>query len=365
MLGPRRIPPIPCPASNTNTAISTLTSVGFGTLEVEDYVNAVVKLKPDIALGMGDIVIQEGVKSVQVGLKRKEKMAERTFTWLRAIIDVMNEKEKDESKRTVLFAPILPIEPELQRDYISELYENQEWGKTVGGLVLYNNASIEAIPPELSQLPRLSLDCPATPHAVLHAISLGIDIFTLPFINEATEGGMAFSFSFQSQPQDSSSKQPLGFDMWLPTHSKDLSPLVDGCNCYSCKHHHKAYIHHLLSAKEMLAWVLLQIHNHSVIDGFFADVRNSIRNGTFETLQTSFAATYEAELPARTGQGPRYVFTDFSYPSKPRYHNPHIINLIAAANHAKSPHMPYLKQNQPLYYLTYHCPPPFPSFPSL
>ena len=334
VLGPRRVPQISCPASNTNSAVSTLTSVGFGTLEVEDYVAAVERLKPDFALGMGDIIPPDGTNSVQVGLKRKEKMGERTFTWVRALVDGLDEKrEEDGISRTVLLAPILPIEPELQGDYLSELHDNPKWAQTIGGLVLYDNASIEAIPSEISHLPRLSLSCPATPHALLHAVSLGIDLFTLPFINEATEGGIAFSFSFQSQPQTSTSKHLLGYDMWLPAHSKDVSALVNDCKCYACTHHHKAYINHLLSAKEMLAWVLLQIHNHFIIDQFFADVRSSIQQGNFDALQNSFTTTYESDFPFKTGQGPRYVFPKFLLlTSSSSCHECHSANASFAAH---------------------------------
>ena len=312
MLGPRRIPPIPCPASNTYSAVSILTSVGFGALEVEDYVAAVLKLKPDIALGMGDIVSSDGDKGLGIGVKRKEKMAERTFTWVRELVNGLRDmKEEDESGtyQTALFAPILPIEREMQSDYVSELYDNPTWKNTIKGLALYSTASIDAIPSEMSHLPRLSLAHPSTPHAVLRAISLGIDLFTLPFINEATEAGIAFSFTFPAPP--SSKRLVLGFDMWSSTHSKDVSPLIDGCKCYACTYHHRAYIQHLLSAKEMLAWVLLQVHNHHIMDEFFAGIRDCIANGTFEEQQRRFSEIYESELPIKTGQGPRYVHLYF------------------------------------------------------
>ncbi|KAL9102930.1 MAG: hypothetical protein Q9187_009067 [Circinaria calcarea] len=256
---------------------------------------------------MGDIVSPDSAKSSGIGVKRKEKMAERTFTWMRALINGLRDKKEEEDPgtwQTALFAPILPIEREVQSDYISELYDNQTWKDIVKGFVLDSTSSVEAIPPELYHLPRLSLNNPSTPHAILHAISLGIDLFTLPFINEATEAGIAFSFIFPAPPS-SSEELALGFDMWSPTYSKDLSSLIDDCKCYACIHHHRAYIQHLLSAKEMLAWVLLQVHNHHMIDKFFAGVRESISNGTFEEQQRQFWNTYESELPAKTGQGPR------------------------------------------------------------
>jgi queuine tRNA-ribosyltransferase len=60
-----------------------------------------------------------------------------------------------------------------------------------------------------------------------------------------------------------------------------------------------------LNAKEMLAWVLLQIHNHHVLNLFFEGVRKSLANDTFENDVRAFERTYQSHLPEKTGQGPR------------------------------------------------------------
>ncbi|KAG7273348.1 hypothetical protein CRUP_030246 [Coryphaenoides rupestris] len=41
----------------------------------------------------------------------------------------------------------------------------------------------------------------------------------------------------------------------------DFAPLVEGCGCYCCTHHQRAYVHHLLVTNELLAGVLLMLHN--------------------------------------------------------------------------------------------------------
>ena len=262
-------------------------------------------MQPDILVCMGDIIFPGDGKNVVVGIKRMEKMAERTFTWVRELVRSSQERQEETDVRVPLFAPILPIKAEMQRDYLSELHDNEVWRDAVQGLVLHDIPSIEAIPPRLRSLPRLSVVNPTTPQSLLHSISLGVDLVTLPFISEATDSGIAFSFVFPPPHHVSTSKVPLGTDMWLPLHSKDTSPLLLGCKCYSCSYHHKAYIQHLLSAKEMLAWVLLQIHNHHIIDEFFSGARNSIARGTFTENQNRFEETYETDLPTKTGQGPR------------------------------------------------------------
>ena len=312
VLGPRRVPPVPCPANNTDESVSILSSCGFGSLAVDDYINAVIRLKTDIALVLGDVVLEDSIVTKVVGSKRKERMVERTFSWTKALMATYDE-QLEGGQVPALFAPILPVDKELQQRFLSELYENEEWNSKIKGLVLYENASLEAIPSEIVHLPRLLLSNPSTPQAILRSITAGADLFTLPFITAATDAGIAFTFQFSTPSQNSSETErlALGVNLWESSNATFLGPLKFHCRCYTCSAHHRAYIHHLLSAKEMLAWVLLQVHNHHVMDGFFDTVRESIRDGTFETLVEKFETVYEDSLPASDGLGPRYVIFVF------------------------------------------------------
>lgn len=304
ILGPRRTPPLLCPASGTSTAISIVTSLGFGMLECEDYVEAVQKLRPDIVVGMGDVLFGH-----RPGVKRADKMGDRTLAWMEALVEGMDRGDA-ESMSTALFAPVLPIDRHIQSWYLNALRD--ELADKVSGVTLYETRSIEAIPQNLNHLPRLYLGELQGPHGLLDAISTGIDIFTLPFVNKATDSGIALNFVFGSPTTierivgvEGQALEPLGLDLWSASFSTDLSPLRDSCECYACKNHHRAYVQHLLNAKEMLAWVLLQLHNHHTMDLFFQDVRNSIRSGQFEHHRQDFQRTYQRDLPVKTGEEPR------------------------------------------------------------
>ena len=268
---------------------------------METYIEAVQKLRPDVVVGIADV--ERRSSGTAHGLKRKEKMTERTKAWMRALQEAMKHVETGEEAESSLWAPILPFEAEMQREYLDSL-EEAEAG-SIQGLVIYDNHSLSAIPPILYRLPRMSLTEPRTPHQVLTAISLGIDLLILPFVTIASEAGIAFTFSFP--PPSSEPLLPLGINMWSVSHARDLSPLQKDCDCYTCQKHHRAYVQHLLSAKEMLAWVLLQVHNHHVIDRFFKGVRASIGSITFEKDANDFERAYEADFPAFVGKGPRYV----------------------------------------------------------
>lgn len=300
VLGPRRTPPIPSPASHTNTEISLLTSVGFKSVSSEYYAAAVRKLQPDIVVGMADIPF--GQESI--GIKRKDKMSDRTETWLRDIIAKKNALDKTEKKFNI-FAPILPIERDLQSWYLEHLLEDMV--DSITGVAIYDAYLLDDLPEALYHLPRLSFHVPTSPHEVLRQVSLGMDILTIPFIADATDAGIALDFTFPppADKPNGEARQSLGLDMWDASHSTSVTPLSKACPCYACTSHHRAYIQHLLSAKEMLGWFLIQIHNHTVLDSFFANVRSSIQAGTFDADVTAFEAYYEPRLPEKTGQGPR------------------------------------------------------------
>ena len=208
-------------------------------------------------------------------------------------------------KRSALFAPILPIEGELQTEYLDYLSETLP--ESIDGLSFYNADNTFDVPGSLSKLPRLALTNPANPHSLLREIALGIDLFTIPFLTTATDAGVALTFTFPPPPPsiDSTAPLPLGHSLHPNIYATSLLPLAPSCDCYTCTNHHQAYICHLLSTKEMLAWVLLQVHNHAVIDRFFAGVRASIAADRFEKDVEAFECTYQTELELGTGQGPR------------------------------------------------------------
>lgn len=304
ILGPRRHPPIPCPPSNTETSVAILTSIGFRQLSAAHYIDAIQSLKPDIAIGLADIVLER-----PPGVKRRGKMVDRTHAFTRDALEKLYEvpEIQGENSSTAYFAPILPLDNAQQALYLDDL--ETEFRDYLSGLALYESSSLTFIPESLGALPRLLLSQPTSPHEILREISLGADLLTLPLIGTTSDAGIALDFTFPvpSAPQEVEEPRPLGIDLWSPAHAKDLSPLSAGCECYACRKHHRAYFNHLLNAKEMTAWALLSIHNYHTIDNFFAGVRESISRGTFDEDVQTFNRVYASTLPKRTGEGPRFV----------------------------------------------------------
>ncbi|KAL4913129.1 tRNA-guanine(15) transglycosylase-like protein [Aspergillus aurantiobrunneus] len=305
ILGPRRQPPIACPAANTPTSIAVLTSTGFTQLEATEYVEAIQRLSPDIVIGLADLVTGQ-----PPGFKRQTKMVDRTHAFTTHATDNLYGPDLSEHSRSTAayFAPLLPLENTQQQLYLEDL--ETDIRPFISGLALYESASLSIVPESLGDLPRLLFSGPSTPHDLLREIGLGADLIAIPFLSASSDAGMAFNFVFPSPSASSESKPPaeplpLADDLWSQSNTTNANPLVKSCPCYACQNHHRAYIHHLLSAKELLAWTLLQIHNHHTMDNFFSNIRQSIERGTFDTDVRTFQQTYAPEFPETTGQGPR------------------------------------------------------------
>lgn len=314
ILGPRRMPAVKAPIGNSDHHIQIFTSNGFQALTNVEYISAVENLKPDIAISLADLNYGAATRSQAKGLRR---MCERTEDWMVQLHQAV-EKGEVRPSDTAIFAPTLQAPHTVQWEYLQRLSGDLLPG--LSGLAVYDTSILPDLAdyPPLLSLPRLSLDVPPDPHTILRQVSLGIDTFILPFINTVTDAGVAMTFTFPpptTEPSndaaaaasDGTGLLPLGTDLMEPQNIASLAPLVEGCPCYACTAHHRAYLHHLLNAREMLAWTLLQVHNHSILQRFFAGVRESLARGAehFEEDCRRFSRVYEAALPEGTGTRPR------------------------------------------------------------
>ena len=70
--------------------------------------------------------------------------------------------------------------------------------------------------------------------------------------------------------------------MMNATFARDERPIDEVCDCYACQNFTRAYIRHLIVAKELLAGTLLSIHNLRALIRLVEDIRGYISNGAFE-----------------------------------------------------------------------------------
>lgn len=87
-----------------------------------------------------------------------------------------------------------------------------------------------------------------TPEDIAHAIEFWFDMFDCVLPTRLGRHGEAFADKWNIKISQAK-------------YATDFSPLTKNCGCYTCKNFTKAYLHHLNKEKEMLAGILLSLHN--------------------------------------------------------------------------------------------------------
>ena len=73
-------------------------------------------------------------------------------------------------------------------------------------------------------------------------------------------------------------------------HKDDPRALDPDCSCYTCTNYSRAYVHHLVMAREILGGTLLTWHNLHYYQELMAGMRAAIEAGTFAEFKAAFAA---------------------------------------------------------------------------
>ena len=87
------------------------------------------------------------------------------------------------------------------------------------------------------------------------------------------------------------------FNLTRSQFRRDFRPLVPGCDCYTCTHYSRAYLHHAFKAKEMISSTLATIHNEHFTVKLVDSIRHSIEDGTYlefkeETIRRFYAGNW-------------------------------------------------------------------------
>ncbi|MHA3018880.1 tRNA guanosine(34) transglycosylase Tgt [Mycobacterium sp. BMJ-28] len=75
-------------------------------------------------------------------------------------------------------------------------------------------------------------------------------------------------------------------------YRRDFTPIDAECDCYTCAHYTRAYLHHLFKAKEMLASTLCTIHNERFTIRLVDQIRAAILAGEFDELREHVLGHY-------------------------------------------------------------------------
>lgn len=114
-----------------------------------------------------------------------------------------------------------------------------------------------------------------TPSDLVNAVYRGVDFFDCVLPTRLARNNSAFT---RHGPRLNLKNAPF---------ARENQPIDDACRCYTCQNFSRAYLRHLIIAKEMLSATLLSIHNLHTLIELAKDMRTAIRSGHFEALARS------------------------------------------------------------------------------
>jgi len=139
--------------------------------------------------------------------------------------------------------------------------------------------AVEITEPHLpANLPRYAMGL-GTPAQLVELVARGVDMFDCVLPTRVARNGTAFTRHGAIGIKGGSFKA-------------DFRPIEEGCHCFACRHHTRAYIRHLLNVNEILGLRLLSIHNSHLFLKVMSDVRAAIAAGTFAGFHREFIAGY-------------------------------------------------------------------------
>lgn len=92
------------------------------------------------------------------------------------------------------------------------------------------------------------------------------------------------------------------FNLTNARFKMDFAPIFEGCDCYTCAHYTKAYLHHLFKADERLSATLASIHNERFVVKMVDDAREAIDDGTYFDYRDDFLGKYYAKKVAQQAE---------------------------------------------------------------
>jgi len=119
-----------------------------------------------------------------------------------------------------------------------------------------------------------------TPADIVGAVARGVDLFDCVLPTRSGRTGQAFT-------------QAGTLNLRNARHAEDMNPIDASIDCPASRLYSRAYLHHLVRAKEILAAILLTWHNVAFYQQLMADLRRAIAEGRLREFAARFVAEYE------------------------------------------------------------------------
>jgi len=208
---------------------------------------------------------------------------DRTTRWLercRVEMNRLNNLEDTINKEQLLFGINQgAIFADIRIEHAKRIREMDLDGYALGGLAV--GESHEEMYYILDEtVPYLPKDKPTylmgvgTPANILEAVERGVDFFDCVYPTRNGRHGHLYTNHGK-------------INLFNQKFEKDMRPIEEGCGCPACQKYSRAYIRHLLKAKEMLGMRLCVIHNLYFYNTMMEEIRDALDKGEFLAYKKS------------------------------------------------------------------------------
>ena len=202
---------------------------------------------------------------------------DRTTRWLKRCKDEMarlNSLEDTINKKQMLFGINQGgIFEDIRIEHAKQITELDLDGYAIGGLAVGESHEemyriIEATVPYLPQNKPTYLMGVGTPANILESVERGVDFFDCVYPSRNGRHGHVYTNHGK-------------LNLFNAQYETDDRPIEEGCGCPACKKYSRAYIRHLLKAKEMLGMRFCVLHNLYFYNNMMEEIREAIEEHRF------------------------------------------------------------------------------------
>ena len=207
-----------------------------------------------------------------------QNSVDRTTRWLQRCKDEMarlNQLEDTVNPHQLLFGINQgAIYDDIRIAHAETISKMDLDGYAVGGLAVGETHEemyriLDSVVPHLPVNKPTYLMGVGTPANILEAVTRGVDFFDCVYPSRNGRHGHVYT-NFGK------------INLFNAKYELDSRPIEEGCQCPACRHYSRAYIRHLLKAKEMLGMRLCVLHNLYFYNTMMEEIRDALDKGCYE-----------------------------------------------------------------------------------
>lgn len=207
-----------------------------------------------------------------------ERSVDRTARWLRrckAEMERLNDLPDTINPHQMLFGINQGgVFEDIRIRHAQEIAELDLDGYAVGGLAVGESHEemyriLDAVVPYLPVNKPAYLMGVGTPANILEAVDRGVDFFDCVYPSRNGRHGHVYTNQGK-------------LNLFNAKYELDTRPIEEGCQCPVCRRYSRAYIRHLLKAREMLGMRLCVLHNLYFYNTMMAEIREAIEAGNYQ-----------------------------------------------------------------------------------